>query len=107
MGVVYEDVAGDGVRNVFAGDLGLAGWTVQLYFGGQLVASTSTDADGNYVFPNLGNSTYAYSVCVIPQAGYVRTQPVNGNACDGNGMNFFFSSSFMTWAENNFGWFMQ
>ena len=31
MGTIYEDVDGDGSQNPYAGDLGLAGWTVELY----------------------------------------------------------------------------
>jgi hypothetical protein len=99
-------VDGNGVRDVFAGEMGLAGWTVQLYYGGLLVTSTTSDADGNYVFSGLGNSATAYAVCVIPQAGYNRTQPANGDSCGGNGSSFFLNSPFMTWAVNDFGWML-
>jgi hypothetical protein len=106
LGVVYEDIDGTGSRDIFAGELGLAGWTVQLLWNGQVLASTTTDGDGNFVFSGLGNSTY--SVCVIAQSGYTQTQPVDGNGCGGSGYTFTFSSSFETWAMNNdFGMMLQ
>jgi hypothetical protein len=105
-GIVYEDVDGSGSVDFFLGDMPFAGWTVQLYWNGQLVTSTTTDADGKYLFPNIGPSDL-WAVCVIPQAGYNRTQPVNGNACGGNGVTFNMpDNSFRTEAQNNFGWMM-
>lgn len=106
VGVVYEDVDGNGIRDMFAGEMGLAGWTVQLFWSGQLVTSATSDADGNYAFTGLGNGD-AWSVCVVPAAGYSRTQPANGSACGGNGVNFLINGSFETWFENNFGWMIQ
>src|SRR5438034_5857816 len=47
-GIVFEDIDGDGLRDPFAGEMGLAGWSVQLMWNGQLVASATTDVDGNY-----------------------------------------------------------
>jgi hypothetical protein len=106
LGVVYEDIDGNGSRDIFAGELGLAGWTVQLVWNGQVVASATTDGDGNFVFSGLGNSTY--SVCVIAQSSYTQTQPVGGSGCGGSGYEFTFSSSFETWAmNNNFGMMLQ
>jgi hypothetical protein len=104
---VYEDVDGSGSRDMFAGEMGLAGWTVQLYWDGQLVSTTTSDADGMYVFPSLGNSDKPWWVCVIPQAGYLRTQPASGDACNGNGMVHFLSSPFMTRLQTDFGEMMQ
>ena len=106
-GVVYEDVDGNGSRDVFAGEMGLAGWTVSLYWNGQFVSSTTTDADGNYVFSNLGNGDKAWWVCVTPQAGYTRTQPVSGDACSGDGVVHFLNSPFMTWLQTDFGEMIQ
>ena len=106
-GVVYEDVDGNGVQDVFAGEIGLAGWTIQLYWDGQLVSSATSDADGNYVFSSLGNSNQEWWVCVIPQPGYVRTQPASGTACGGNGMVHNLNSPFMTWLQTDFGEMIQ
>lgn len=106
MGIVYEDVDGDGSQNLYGGELGLAGWTVQLYWNSQLVTSASTDAEGKYLFPNIGPGDL-WAVCVIPQAGYNRTQPVSGDACGGNGVTFIMpNNSWVTWAQNNFGWML-
>lgn len=106
-GIVYEDVDGDGSQTLMAGEFGLAGWTVQLYWSGQLVASAATDAEGKYWFPNIGPSDQ-WAVCVIPQAGFNRTQPVSGDACGGNGVTFTMpNNAFPTWAQNNFGWMLQ
>lgn len=106
-GIVYEDVDGNGAQELYAGDLGLSGWAVQLFWNGKLVTSTTTDEEGKYFFPNLGVGDL-WAVCVSPQAGYNRTQPVNGDACGGNGATFIMpNNSFPTWAQNNFGWMLQ
>jgi len=105
--VVYEDVDGNGSQDVFAGEIGLAGWTIELYWDGQFVSSATSDADGNYVFSGLGNSNKEWWVCIVPQAGYVRTQPANGTACGGNGMVHNLDSPFMTWLQTNFGEMIQ
>ena len=106
VGTVYEDIDGSGDLNFFLGDMPFAGWTVQLYWSGQLVSSATTDDGGRYAFPNIGPSDL-WAVCVIAQAGYNRTQPVSGNACGGNGVTFNMpNNSFPTHAENNFGWMM-
>ena len=110
VGVVYEDIAemdgnGNGAFDPYAGEMGLAGWTVQLYWNGRLVAEAVSDANGGFVFPNLGNAVTGWAVCVVQQAGYVRTQPVPpvGNACNGAGYAFALTSSFPTDANNPFG----
>ena len=95
-GYVYQDDDANGSRDMFAGEMGLAGWTIQLNWNGQTIASTTTDADGNFVFAGLGNA--AYSVCVIPQGGFTQTQP-NGSQC----YAFEFTGSFATWFDS--GWF--
>lgn len=106
-GLVYEDVDGNGAYDMFAGELGLAGWTIQLYWNGELINTATSDADGRYVFPGLGNGDQLWWVCVIPQAGYVRTQPVSGTACSGNGVAHSLNSPFMTRLETNFGEMIQ
>ena len=106
MGVVYEDINGDGDQNVFDSEMGLAGWTVQLWWNGQLVASTASAGDGSYTFLNLGIATY--SVCVVGQGGYMQaSEPANRNACGGAGVTFSITSSVETWNEYNFGWTLQ
>jgi hypothetical protein len=106
-GFVYEDIDGSGSQEMSAGEMGLAGWTVQLYWNGQLVTSTTSGPDGEYEFPGLGASAL-WSVCVIGQAGYNRTQPLNGDACGGAGYNFqVLESPFLTWYERHFGMMMQ
>lgn len=102
MGVVYEELDGNvGSRDMFAGELGLEGWTVELYWNGQVIRSATTDGNGNYWFGGLGSATY--SVCVVGQAGYTRTEPAAGAACEGAGYTFSLSGSFGTVAERNFG----
>jgi parallel beta-helix repeat protein len=56
-GLVFQDSDGDGTQGASEG--GLSGWTVQLLdAAGNVVASTTTDADGNYSFAYLGPGTY-------------------------------------------------
>ena len=100
-GIVYEDIDGNGSRDPFAGEMGLAGWTVQLWWNGSVAAETQTDADGNYVFSNIGNSDW--SVCVVQQGGFSRTEPASGSACNGAGYQFTLNSPFMTRFEGIFG----
>jgi hypothetical protein len=104
---VFEDIDGNGERDPFAGEMGLAGWTVQLFWNGQLVSSATTDVDGNYMLDNLGNSTY--SVCIVPQAGYTQTKPAGAAAsgCGGSGYEFTLNSVFMTWFQGDFGMMLQ
>jgi len=103
---VFEDIDGNGARDPFAGEMGLAGWTVELWWNGQMLSSTTTDADGNYLFENLGNGA-TYSVCIQRQAGYTQTYPVNGSGCSGTGWSFMFNSPFMTWFDGKFGEMLQ
>ena len=105
-GIVYEDLDGTGSYDMF-NDLPFEGWTINLYWNGQLVATTTSGADGRYVFAGLGNSTKDWWVCIVPRAGYSQTQPVNGTACSGNGMVHHLDSPFMTRLETNFGEMLQ
>ena len=77
IGMVWEDINGDGSRDPFAGEMGLGGWEVQLIWSvnGQVIATSTTDPDGNFVFLGIGNSSY--SICVVGQAGYTQKYPVN------------------------------
>jgi hypothetical protein len=110
VGVVYEDIPemdgnGNGRFDPMANEMGLEGWTVQLYWNGRVVAEAVSDANGAFVFPNLGNAAAGWAVCVVQQDGYVRTQPVPpvGNACNGAGYAFSLTSTFPTDANNPFG----
>ena len=58
-GYKYEDMDGDG--ELGEGDVALPGWTIYLYRSGELVAMTTTDADGYYSFFDLGPGTYTVS----------------------------------------------
>jgi SdrD B-like protein len=105
MGIVFEDIDGNGVRDTFAGEMGVAGWSLELWWNGRVIASTTSDADGNFEFPGLGNTTY--SVCVVMQGGYNQTAPVGGSGCGGAGYAFSFNSPFETWSLNDFGMMLQ
>src|SRR5205085_1746056 len=55
---VWNDVNANGIQD--AGELGIAGATVQLYnaTGTTVLATTTTDANGLYLFSNLTPGTY-------------------------------------------------
>lgn len=66
---VWNDTDKDGVQD--AGEVGLAGVTVTLYDnGGNVIASTVTDAYGNYLFSNLpstvGGTNYQVRFSLVP-----------------------------------------
>lgn len=106
VGMVFEDLNGDGVRQMFDGEMGLAGWAVQLEWNGQVIATTTTDDNGNYSFGSLGNA--GYEVCLVSQGSYSQTTPVSGSGCGGSGFAFSFNSSFPAQtAPMNFGEMLQ
>jgi len=75
-GEVYNDLNGNG--NLDPGDPGLQGWTVNLLdSSGNLVATTTSDANGNYEFDNLFPGTF--TIEEILQNGWTQTQPVSPN----------------------------
>ncbi len=55
-GTVYEDDNNNGVLD--AGESGIAEVTLELYQGGMLVDTTTTDANGNYTFTNVAEGSY-------------------------------------------------
>lgn len=64
--LVWLDADKDGVRD--AGESGVAGATVRLVnAAGTVIATTTTDANGNYKFSDVAPGTY--SVQVVPPAG--------------------------------------
>ena len=71
-GEVYNDLNGNGTLD--PGDPGLPGWTVDLYdSNGNLIATTTSDANGDYSFSDLGPGTY--TVEEILPAGWIQTAP--------------------------------
>jgi hypothetical protein len=99
--MVWQDLDGNGIRDPFAGEMGLEGWTVQLFDGnGQLLSSAVTDATGSYAFTALAAGTY--SVCVVSQSGFTQTSPTSGSGCNGAGYSFTFQpSTFSIWSTND------
>ena len=86
-GMVWEDIDGNGVRDPFAGEMGLLGWSLQLFdANGLLLSSATSDDAGNYIFPALPAGTY--SVCVVGQPTYHQTAPLSGTGCGGLGYRF-------------------
>jgi protocatechuate 3,4-dioxygenase beta subunit len=87
---IWSDANGNGVQD--PGESGIGGVQVQLYLDadndGQytpgfdtLLATTTTDASGNYLFAGLPAGTYF--VVVTPPAGYTQTgDPDEPGACD-------------------------
>ena len=95
-GIVYEDIDGNGSQDPFAGEMGLAGWTVQLYWSGHVINTATTEADGHFSFSGLGSGPGAsYEVCIVPQAGYTQTStpPADHAGCGGTGWAFSFSGT--------------
>ncbi len=80
---VWFDANGDGVNNGGAAEPGVAGVTVTLYNAatGNVVAVTTTDANGNYLFNNLPPNTN-YQVGFSAPAGTVITS--GGTLTTGN-----------------------
>lgn len=74
---VWLDNDGDGIQD--PSEPGLAGVTVHLYQGGNPtpVATTTTDANGSYLFTNLLPNT-AYTVCLDNAADATGTGPLAG-----------------------------
>jgi hypothetical protein len=70
-GIVYNDLNGNGIRDV--GEPGLPGWTVNLT--GQVTASTITDDFGNYTFSSLPFGLYTIAEAI--QAGWTQTAPMS------------------------------
>lgn len=62
---VWMDTDGDGTQD--SGEPGVAGVTVTLYSStGTIIATTTTDAAGNYLFNNLPNGSYVVGVTPLP-----------------------------------------
>ena len=73
-GEVYNDLGGTGALQ--NGDPGLSGWTVQLLdVSNAVIATTTTDAGGNYTFDVPAAGTY--TVREVLQSGYIQTAPAS------------------------------
>ena len=70
-GTVYDDLNGNGVDD--PGEPGLQGWTVELLEGGNVIATTTSAADGSYSFSDLGYGVY--TIEEIMQTGWYQTEP--------------------------------
>jgi len=74
-GEVFDDQSDDGKLD--QGDPGLAGWTVDLLNSlSKVVATTTTNSNGDYSFNSLGPGLY--SLAAVVQPGYVVTAPSSG-----------------------------
>jgi protocatechuate 3,4-dioxygenase beta subunit len=72
---VFADNDGDGIQD--AGEPGISGVTVTLTYPNGTTATTTTDANGNYSFPNLAPGT-TYSVSFGTPSGYSPTASNQG-----------------------------
>ena len=78
---VWFDANGNGTQD--AGETGVAGITVTLYnSGGTAIATTATDANGNYQFVNLAAATYSVGFSNLP-AGYSFTSSTGTTSASG------------------------
>ncbi len=77
---IWNDADGDGVQD--AGETGLPGVTIELLDrGGMVIATTTTDAAGNYLFEGLAPEQYSVRVDVATlPAGYALTGDPDGTA---------------------------
>jgi uncharacterized surface anchored protein len=81
---VWNDVNGNGVQN--AGEVGIPNVTVNLVRDGLTVATTTTDANGAYLFDNLAPGAYTVNF-VRPSGWTVSPSGVGGDpANDSNGL---------------------
>ncbi|HEU4322944.1 MAG TPA: SdrD B-like domain-containing protein, partial [Roseiflexaceae bacterium] len=73
---IWNDINHNGVQD--AGEVGIPGVTVSLYDGsGNLIARVTTDANGNYIFPNLQPGA-SYEIRLDNDADYGPGGPLDG-----------------------------
>ena len=74
-GTVYQDVNQNGAND--NGEPALSNWTINLYNGSSLVATTTSGLDGSYRF-DLVLSTSAYRICEAPPSPgtWAQSQPL-------------------------------
>ena len=76
--LVWEDTDADGIQD--SGEPGLPGVTVTLYdAGGNIAATTTTDANGNYVFPDLLVGTYTVGI-TTPSGMFISPYQAGANS---------------------------
>jgi hypothetical protein len=111
-GYKFKDDNGNGVFDTSEGEVGLAGWTINLWTGspGSLVfvASTITDVNGYYEFDQIIPGTTYYVSEVIPDPAWIQTFPNSTTAgamyIDGLGYVWVINlTSGEIHANNNFG----
>lgn len=59
-----------------AGELPGVGWTINLLSGSSVVQTSTTDANGEFIFYNVPNGTYTLQE--VPQTGYIPGNPTSG-----------------------------
>ncbi len=79
---IWHDIDMDGIQD--ADEPGIAGVAVQLYSGSTLIATATTDANGNYIFSssNLGtsNSSFKYNLTqLVPGMDYTIKVPLTAS----------------------------
>ena len=75
-GTIFNDLTGIG--SFLPGDPGLQGWTVKLISSaGKTVATTTTDASGDYTFTKVGPGTF--TVAETLKNGWIQTDPTSPN----------------------------
>ena len=102
-GTVYLDQNRDKTKNT--GDIAQSGVTVKLVDpSGAVVATTTTDADGNYSFTGLGDGTYTVQVDKTgPLASTEQTEDPSGNG-DSRSQAITFTRSDPDVTNVNFGY---
>jgi hypothetical protein len=99
-GVKYEDANADGLRQ--PNEPGLPGWTIELFYNGTHVASTTTDANGSYRFfldaDNLPIGAGSYSLGEVAQPGWQQSAAPSPISVDfGAGNTDFAGNDFGNW----------
>jgi len=84
------------------GEPGLAGWTIELYKSGILVGSTTTDADGHYIFEGLSDGTYTVKE-VCPANWYQSYPGPNPAAACGDNTHTFVINTATPVSSGDFG----
>ena len=59
---VFVDLNNNGIQNIGQGDVGIEGVTLELWMDGELIATTTTDENGNYFFGALEPGDYVVEV---------------------------------------------
>lgn len=99
-GSVFFDIDQDGLLGT--DEVGLSGWTVQLTGPSTQTVLSMGDA-GAYSFTGLLAGTY--TVCVVPNPGWLQTGPKTGTSCpNGLGYTIVAPNADTVFANTNFGY---